>query len=205
MNLNRKSLRLQEYDYTAPGGYFITIVTSDRKQLFGNIENSGMHLNEMGEIAKEEWLRTEKLRRIVELFDEEFVVMPDHVHGIIWIHDSNVGAERRSALLEKSTRVEQRSTPTKKMDPPWALTNKPPLPGSLGVIVRAYKSSVAYRINQVRNTRGMAVWQRNYFEHVIRDEEDLEDICDYIKANPACWDVDDPFQALKTPNRLHRV
>ncbi|MGB8251886.1 MAG: hypothetical protein WCF08_01615 [Anaerolineaceae bacterium] len=101
MNLIRKSLRLQEYDYTAPGGYFITIVTSDRKQLFGNIENSGMHLNEMGEIAKEEWLRTEKLRRIVKLFDEEFVVMPDHVHGIIWIHDSNVGAERRSALQEK--------------------------------------------------------------------------------------------------------
>ncbi|MGB8251885.1 MAG: hypothetical protein WCF08_01610 [Anaerolineaceae bacterium] len=91
------------------------------------------------------------------------------------------------------------------MDPQWALTNKPPLPGSLGVIVRAYKSSVAYRINQVRNTRGMAVWQRNYFEHVIRDEEDLEDICDYIKANPACWDVDDPFQAFTTPNRLHRV
>jgi len=194
MNLHRKSLRLQEYDYTAPGGYFITIVTSDRKQLFGNIENSGMHLNEMGEIAKEEWFRTEKLRRIVELFDEEFVVMPDHVHGIIWIHDSNVGTERRSALLEKSTRVEQRSTPTKKMDSQWALTNKPPIPSSLGVIVRAYKSSVAYRINQVRNTPGKPVWQRNYYEHVIRDDDDMEAIHTYIDGNPACWEPNDHFQ-----------
>jgi putative transposase len=197
MNGKRKSLRLPEYDYTDPGGYFITIMAKDRQHLFGEIVHGEMHLNDFGEIAKKEWFRTAELRPMVELFEEEFVVMPDHIHGIIWIRDpvvEFVGAERRSALIELSERVEQRSTPTGK-------TSKSPEPGSLGVIVRAYKSAVAYQINRIRNTRGFPIWQRNYYEHVIRDENDLDAICAYVVGNPSLWKMDDPFQTpicLKT-------
>jgi REP element-mobilizing transposase RayT len=74
------------------------------------------------------------------------------------------------------------------------MTTKPPQPGSLGVIIRAYKSAVAYRINHIQNSRGTPIWQRNYYEHVIRDEKDLDEICAYIEGNPACWETDDPFQ-----------
>jgi hypothetical protein len=103
------------------------------------------------------------------------------------------GAVHCSALLHKPEWVERRSTPTEKTDHPRSMT-KPPQPGSLGVIVRAYKSAVAYQINWVRNTRGFPIWQRNYYEHVIRDEKDLDEICAYIEGNPACWEMDDPFQ-----------
>jgi putative transposase len=194
MSVRRKSLRLPEYDYTEAGGYFITIVTHNRERLFGEIINGLMRLNEFGEIANKEWFRTAELRPTVELFDDEFVVMPDHIHGIIWIVET-VGAERCSARLHKPKRVERRSTPTIKTGHSRSMTTKPPQPGSLGVIVRAYISTVAYQINRVRNTRGFPIWQRNYYEHVIRDDKDLDEICAYIEGNPSTWETDDPFQS----------
>ena len=128
----RKSIRLPEYDYTEPGGYFITIVAKDRQHLFGEIDRGEMQLNDFGKITKKEWFRTAELRPTVELFEEEFVVMPDHIHGIIWIGEI-VGAERCSALLDKPKRVERRSTPTTNTGQLRPMTTKPPQPGSLGV------------------------------------------------------------------------
>ena len=167
---HRRSIRLKEYDYTQKGAYFITIVTYRREPLFGEIVDGVMQLNESGEIARREWFKTAELRPFVELYEDEFVVMPNHAHGILWMND-DVGAERRSA-------------PT---DMPHVTA------GSLGAIVRAYKSAVTYAINAARQTRGMVVWQRNYYEHIIRNDADLNRIRNYIVNNPLKWADDDLY------------
>ena len=167
---HRRSIRLKEYDYTQNGAYFVTIVTYQREPLFGEIVDGVMQLNEWGEIARREWFKTAELRPFVELYEDEFVVMPNHAHGILWMND-DVGAERRSA-------------PT---DMPHVTA------GSLGAIVRAYKSAVTYAINAARQTRGMVVWQRNYYEHIIRNDADLNRIRNYIVNNPLKWADDDLY------------
>ena len=90
---HRRSIRLRGYDYTQTGGYFITIVAHERALLFGEIVNGAMRLNEYGQIVRDEWFRTAVVRPYVMLYPDEFVVMPNHIHGIIWI----VGATRRVA------------------------------------------------------------------------------------------------------------
>ena len=166
---HRRSIRLQGYDYTQNGVYYITIVTYQRQHLFGEVVNGELQLNELGKIAHDEWFKTAKLRPYVELFEDDFVVMPNHVHGIIWIENDSVGAERRSA--------------------PTITTNVSPK--SLGAIVRAYKSAVTYAINALQNQRGAVLWQRNYYEHIIRDEKDYQAKRDYILSNPMNWENDD--------------
>ncbi|GAB4577730.1 MAG: transposase [Anaerolineales bacterium] len=169
---HRRSIRLKGYDYTQSGAYFVTIVTYQRAHLFGKVVNGVMQLNEWGEIARREWFKTAELRPYVELFDDEFVVMPNHAHGILWINDGVVvGAERRSA-------------PTTNDAIPHVDA------GSLGAIVRAYKSAVTYAINAARQTRGMTVWQRNYYEHIIRNDAELNRIRKYIIENPLKWAKD---------------
>lgn len=168
---HRRSIRLKEYDYTQRGAYFVTIVTYQREHLFGEIVDGVMRLNEWGEIARREWFKTAELRPYVELYEDEFVVMPNHAHGVIW----NVGALRRNART-------------------GAADGKPHVDaGSLGAIVRAYKSAVTYAINAARQTRGMVVWQRNYYEHIIRNDADLNRIRDYIINNPLKWANDDLY------------
>lgn len=102
---HRRSIRLKGYDYTGSGAYYITIVTCQRQHLFGKIVDGEMRLNELGQIARNEWFKTAALRSYVELYEDEFVVMPNHVHGIIWIDNADggdaatigVGARRRRA------------------------------------------------------------------------------------------------------------
>ncbi|HQM13590.1 MAG TPA: transposase, partial [Anaerolineae bacterium] len=86
---HRRSIRLEGYDYTQPGAYFITLCTQNREYLFGAVVEGEMRLNEWGEIAREEWFTTARLRPYVRLDEREFVVMPNHVHGIIWIVDDD--------------------------------------------------------------------------------------------------------------------
>jgi putative transposase len=169
---HRRSIRLDGYDYTQPGIYFLTIVTHEREPLFGEIEQGVMRLNAWGEIARDEWFKTAALRPSIALHADEFVVMPNHVHGILWINHT-VGAERRSA-------------PTK--------TQPCVTAGSLGAVVRGYKSAVTYTINATRETRGTPVWQRNYYEHIVRDDADLNRIRDYIANNPLKWGEDDLYE-----------
>ncbi|MBK6645340.1 MAG: transposase [Anaerolineales bacterium] len=169
---HRRSIRLKEYDYTKAGAYFVTIVTYQREPLFGEIVDGAMNLNPLGEIARREWFKTAELRPYVELYEDEFVVMPNHAHGIIWNNGADGGAERRSART-------------------GAADEKPHVDaGSLGAIVRAYKSAVTYAINAARQSRGVVVWHRNYHEHIIRDDADLKRIRDYIANNPLKWTED---------------
>ena len=189
--LNRRSIRLPGYDYSASGGYFITVVTFRRECLFGEISGGKMKLSPIGEIVQREWLKTGALRPYVELREEEFVVMPNHAHGIIWIidedSDGNVGARRRRA-------------PTQRRAPTACETTSEqfgkPVKGSIPTIVRAFKSAVTYCAGRELNTANL--WQRNYYEHIIRDSPDNERIANYIAQNPENWEKDEENAALMT-------
>jgi REP element-mobilizing transposase RayT len=183
---HRHSIRLKGYDYTQPGAYFITLVTFHRDEIFGEVVNAEMKLSAQGQIACDEWMKTAKLRPYIQLFDDEFVVMPNHVHRIIWLAgDADAGARRRRApadVIEKFGR---------------------PIPGSIPTIVRAYKSAVTYAINLAQNTRGAPVWQRNYYEHIIRDERAFKNIWNYIENNPRKW-AQDQIHPSAPPNRFNQ-
>lgn len=156
---HRRSVRLKGYDYTQTGAYFITIVTYHREPLFGEIVNGVMQLSTMGRIAEEHW------RAIPEHFPQVelgvYVIMPNHVHGIIIIQP--VGATQWVA-------------PT---------TANGPKRGSIGAIIGAYKMSVTRRIQKELNET--AIWQRNYYERIIRDDEEHNRIHLYIESNIDNW------------------
>ena len=167
---HRRSMRLKGYDYTQSGAYFVTLVTHQREEIFGRVVDAEMELSALGQVARDEWMKTAKLRPTVQLFEDEFIVMPNHVHGILWLLNDDsvdVRAQRRCAL-----------------------THPQVIPGALGASVRAYKSAVTYAINGAQKTRGAPVWQRNYYEHIIRSEADLNNIWAYIDNNPRKWDED---------------
>ncbi len=172
----RRSVRLRGYDYTREGAYFVTICTHNRIPLFGEISEHEIRLNDAGRIAYRLW------EQIPEHFDDvdtdEFIVMPNHIHGIIVITGSDVGATHASPLRGASQSSK----------------------ASLGTIVGSYKSAVSKRLNQYRGTHTTPVWQRNYYEHVIRNEAALHDIRYYIIYNPAKW-ADDPDNPKNAPQR----
>ena len=159
----RRSIRLPGYDYTQPGAYFVTICAHERDPTFGQVVNDEMVLSENGRIAQSCWGQIPAHSAHVEL--DAFVVMPNHIYGIIVIRHSR--GETVGAPLQ--TR---------------------PAPGSLGVIIRSFKSAVTREINRLRATPGAAVWQRNYWEHIIRSEEALQAIRRYIEENPLHWALD---------------
>ena len=140
-----------------------------------------MQLNEFGQIAQEEWQKTALIRGEIEL--GEFVIMPNHFHGIIWIVDGR-GTARRAPTTGGLGETSADFTPTHEQF-------GKPVVGSIPTIVRAFKSAVSRRINLARCTPGKPVWQRNYWEHIIRDEKDLTNAQAYILNNPAQWENDE--------------
>jgi putative transposase len=183
---HRKSIRLSGYDYSDPGVYFLTITTYQRLEIFGKFTDSGLKLNSLGEIAHEEWLITPNIRHEITL--DEFVIMPDHMHAILFINEivnfqSNgdisfyVGAHGRAPLQDPDQMPLQEQQNSRLYRPPR----------SLGSLVAGYKSKVTSRINALRSTPGEPVWQRNYYEHIVRSEKELDDIRLYIQGNPETW------------------
>jgi putative transposase len=175
---HRRSIRLKRYDYTQPGAYFITFCTYQRRHIFGEVVNGEMILNEAGKIARTEWFKTAQLRPYVKLYEDEFVIMPNHGHGIIWIEEEAWGGGGG------------RAPPPPPPPPPTAEQFGKPVKGSIPTIVRAYKSAVTYAINAVQNMHGAVLWQKNYYEHVIRNDRALNNIRRYIVNNPFRWQLD---------------
>jgi len=165
---HRRSIRLQGYDYSQPGAYFVTVCVQDQECLLGDIVDGEMRMNELGELVWATWHDLPNHLPHVEL--DAFVVMPNHVHGIVWIVDV-VGAGSVGAGSEPA--------PTN--------TNKR---HGLPEIVRQFKTFSARRINQRRGAPGMPVWQRNYYEHIIRNDSSLNQIQKYILENPRRWHLD---------------
>ena len=190
---HRRSIRLKGYDYTQPGAYFVTVCAHQRMHFFGEVVNGEMVLNDRGKIARDEWFKTATLRPYVKLYEDEFVIMPNHGHGIIWIEE-DVGALRGNVQLRgRQNRAEQRSAPTKTVSAPTKTVSAPTktvAPGSLSAIVRAYKSAVTYAVNAAENQRGAVLWQRNYYEHIIRNDRERKNIGWYILNNPLNWQLD---------------
>jgi REP element-mobilizing transposase RayT len=172
MNFNpdlhhRRSIRLEDYDYTRAGAYFVTICTFERECLFGEVVEGVMGLNRSGEIVRDEWLMTDELRNYVVL--DEFMVMPNHFHAVLMID------ERRGTACRAPT-VESFGCP---------------VAGSLPTVIRSFKSAATKRINILRDNSGGPVWQRNYYDRVIRDERELDSIRQYITDNPVKWEEDE--------------
>ncbi len=173
----RRSIRLKNYDYSSPGAYFVTICINDRQCLLGKIVNRKTKLNKTGEIIYDEWLKTSIIRMNVKL--DEFIIMPNHLHGIIIITNGNglvVGANRRFV----PTRIAQ---------------NNKMKPNTLCSIIAQFKSVATKRIRQ--NGFPNFQWQRNYYEHIIRNESELNRIRKYIQNNPQQWEIDQENSKLK--------
>jgi REP element-mobilizing transposase RayT len=168
---SRRSIRLKRYDYSHPGAYFITICTHNRECLFGKINNGKMFLNDIGEIAKQCWLEIPHHFPNVSL--DEFVIMPNHIHGIIILNDTglNVGANNDSPLPDCSQKPLFRS-PSR----------------TIGSIIRGFKIGVTKWCRQ--NANIYTVWQRNYYEHILRNDHALHRIRQYIVDNPTKWELD---------------
>lgn len=160
----RKSIRLTGYDYAQRGAYFITICVNNRKCLFGNVCDGEMVLNEWGKIIDKCWNEIPQHFPHIEL--DEYIIMPNHIHGIINICR---GTACRAPTMECFGK---------------------PVPGSLSTIIRSFKSAATKRINQINNTPGVRLWQRNFYEHIIRNESGLNRIRQYIINNPANWEED---------------
>ncbi|MGI6604111.1 MAG: transposase [bacterium] len=174
----RRSIRLKGYNYSQPGAYFITICTHDRECLFGAIFGGEMQLNDWGVITERCW--TEIPSHFPNVALDAFVVMPNHVHGIIVIRKRNAPVGARHAVPLQSTGIFQ--TCIEQFGRPVS--------GSIPTIIRSFKAAVTRQINELRGTPGVPIWQRNYYEHVIRDEESLDRIREYVAGNPAQWDQD---------------
>ena len=180
----RRSLRLKGYDYTKAGAYFITLMTYQRECLFGEVLNGEVELSDWGYLALNEWRRLSQRFEMVSV--DEIIVMPNHVHGILLIREEShaVGAGQEQSPQSSSNPL---APPLLYPPPrPFATEN----PRSVGAIGGAYKSTTARLINGLRRTKGAPVWQRNYYEHIIRDEDDLMRIREYILDNPLQWEFD---------------
>ena len=172
----RKRMRLPEYNYTAPGAYFITICTHQREALFGTIEHGIMVYSEIGQIAAEEISVTNQIRQKDGIQITKSIVMPNHVHMIIEI----VGPRLAVAVAESGT----------------ANRFGTPLSGSVSSVVRSYKAAVT---KHVRESCGHGkpcpykLWQPRFYDHVIRSERDYQEIWRYIDENPVKWEMDSLF------------
>jgi len=178
---HRRSIRLRGYDYSRAGAYFITICTQNRECLFGEISDGVMVLNDAGKFAQSCWFDIPKHFPNAE--SDEFVVMPNHIHGIIVITvganvganaganaganvGANVGANNYSPLRERQSGTSK----------------------TIGSIIRGFKIGVTKWFRQY--TKVHDVWQRNYYEHIIRNYDELTNIREYIIKNPLNWQTD---------------
>ena len=172
---HRRSIRLRNYDYSTVGAYFVTICTFERECLFGEVVNGEMRLNGMGCIVDESW------QQIVSHFTgvdiDQHIIMPNHFHGII----TTVGAGFPRPDPRGSEKPGGETPPLRR--------------ATLGQIVGYFKYQSTKRINKLRNNPGVAVWQRNYYERVIRDDHELQTIQQYIVDNPATWHEDENHPA----------
>jgi len=170
----RRSIRLKGYDYSSEGWYFITLCTLNREDLFGRIVNANMKLNENGEIVELFW---NKLPERYPIEVDEYIVMPNHFHGIINILGKD---DYRKIKVGAIHELPQRDVNDIKV------RRRMILPKMIGY----FKMNSARQINKLRNTSGISVWQRNYFERIIRDEKELNRIRLYIQNNPGKWQDD---------------
>ena len=160
---SRKTTRLPGYDYSQPGMYFVTVCTHRRRCCLGEVVDGEKRLTRLGKIVREEWKNLS--RHYINVNLDEIIVMPDHIHGIVQIMETNQICGR------------------------GGFRNPPLRPRhDLSEIVRGFKTWSARRINQIQGEAGGRFWQRSFYDHIIRDENDLENIRRYIRYNDQKWE-----------------
>lgn len=205
---HRHSIRVPGYDYTV-GMYFVTMCTQGRQCLFGEIIGGAMDLSPAGRIVHAYWQSIPK--RFPHVVPDAFVIMPNHLHGVLWFRERGeplaarsvqLGDVRRANVSPLHDGADRTANVSPLHDYDDRTANVSPLhgmpagalAGSLGAIVQGFKSSTTIRINRVNRTPGRTVWQRNYYEHIIRSEKSLNAIRRYIEVNPTGW-LHDPEYA----------
>jgi putative transposase len=163
----RKSVRLKDYNYSEAGAYFVTLCTSGRQCIFGSIVEGMRQLSPLGSSVQDCW--NDLHQHFPDIDFEIFVVMPNHFHGIVVVTKDLVGAIHELPLHENKLARRRMLLPK---------------------IIGRFKMTSAKRINEVRGTPSVPVWQRNYYEHVIRDEKSFGRIHEYIQTNPLRWEMD---------------
>ena len=176
---HRQSIRLKSYDYSGNGAYFVTICVQDKQELFGKIDDGVMHLNRYGEIAQQVWLSLPTRFAGTDL--DYFVIMPNHIHGIIVrteeignIYNKNDVKAQQDAFAMKSTLQIYATAPQR-----WQ---------KLGEMIRTFKAATSRLIHK-EGCEEFA-WQRNYYESIVRNDEQLNSIRTYIASNPQTWHKD---------------
>jgi REP element-mobilizing transposase RayT len=163
--------RIKNYDYRSSAIYYITLCTSGKDKIFGTIINGKIELNRYGTIARKEWIKTAHIRTYVVL--DTFVIMPDHIHSIIWI--KNLKIDHCRGMACHAHEIQHKFVNR---------TFGKPIKQSLSSIIGSYKSAVSREINKIRNTPGKTIWQRNFFENIIQNESELFATRKYIADNP---------------------
>jgi len=180
---DRRSIRLKGYDYSLPGAYFVTICTQNKRCLFGGVVEGQMRMNDCGRAVHEEWWRTETIRPGIRL--DAWVVMPNHVHGIVMITRPPGGTP---AAPTRSESVGAHScAPLRK-------------PRSMASIIAQFKASAARRVNEMLQSPAAPMWQRNYYQHIIRSDRELIRIRKYVATNSLHWPFDPENPSAITPD-----
>ena len=179
---NRRSIRLQSYDYTQPGPYFVTICIQDRKCAFGKIVNGEIHLNHVGQMIQSIWLTLPERFPGVKL--DQYLIMPNHLHGIITLRETQFITPNDSYI----SKIPDRFKDDKYIKDYQGEKNPAP---TLGEVIRTFKAATTYCIH----TGGMPgfCWQHRYYEHIIRNDDDLNRVRQYIIDNPTRWTEDNLF------------
>jgi putative transposase len=183
----RRSIRLQGYDYASRGAYFITICTQGGACLLGEIVGAEMQLNAWGHLIDQCWRAIPDHFPQVEL--DAFTIMPNHVHGVFVIVGGAEGDACIAPTVSGTENAPHASTTLRR--------------GSVGVIVGSFKSACTRQINALPGSSGVGVWQRGYWEHVIRNEASLQQIRDYIDGNAARW-IEDQLHPNAPPNAFNQ-
>jgi len=178
-----ETARYTGHDYSSPGKYFITICTHQMEPWFGNVLAGKMILSETGQIANKMWFEIPNHFSFVTL--DEFVVMPNHIHGIIVIKPTPVGTLHATSLRQQQQQRQQQPL----QQQPQIVKNDfmasiSPKPGSLASVMRSYKSAVS---KNAHLTKSGFVWQHRFYDHIIRSERELNRIRKYIINNPSKW------------------
>ena len=203
---NRRSIRLKGYDYTQPGAYYVTVCTHQRARSFGHITDGAMHRSPIGNIVQACWDAIPE--HMPHAACDAFVVMPDHVHGIVVITGTAAdgtlgGGDTAVGSTDPSTLPHTAPDGNPDHSPPAGdhAVRRPRIAimprNSLGHIVQSFKAAVSrqvYRDGLV--PRGTPVWQRNYYERIIRDQDEWDRIALYIAENPGRWNGQGPFEGL---------
>lgn len=177
---HRRTIRLKDFDYSQSGAYFVTICTKNRQCIFGKIQEGKMQLSASGRVAAAQWQQLPDRFPALEL--GEWIVMPNHIHGILVI--SGRGEASQDNNLTSPDLFIKDASPLRPIGT---------APGSVGAIIQVFKSITSRKISaQIEKMKG-SVWQRNYYEHVIRNERELMAISDYILTNPRNWEKDTEY------------